>query len=206
MLAGGGTIWFLEMLLVLRSQLRASVGRAGYLGSPSSPACTPQSHHPQGFLPHAYQYGVPMKDTRRWTVLEFLAETPKSAAEKAAVREGPWGKASPGLRSRPPGTPIPLGLTQFDVPVEGEQDVAGLHVPVDDLAAVQVLQGQQQLLASRSDLLLRQPFLQLCRWRKRTSPLTMPPAQHPPQRQGRSTLTHPPSWRCCTSPGLPSTL
>lgn len=114
-----------------------------------------------------------MKDTRRWTVLEFLAETPKSAAEwKAAVEEDPWrGSEHPwGVTPR---------LTQLDVPIQGEEDVASLDVPVDDPAAMQVPQRQQQLLANHLDLLLRQPLLQLCRQRKRTPTANDAPAPAP---------------------------
>lgn len=65
----------------------------------------------------------------------------------------------PGASLCPVGPP---GLTQLDVPIEGEQNVASLDVPVDDAAAVQVLQCQQELPAGASDLLLTQRLLQPC--------------------------------------------
>lgn len=53
-------------------------------------------------------------------------------------------------------------LTQLDVPVLGEEHVACLQVPVDDLLAVEVVEGFQHLAANHLDLGLGQAPVQLC--------------------------------------------
>lgn len=92
---------------------------------------------------------------------------------KIGCGAGSGGWSGSGGRSAT-SLPVPPGLTQLDVPVQGEQHVAGLHVAVDDPAAVQVLQRQQQLPANRPDLLLREAPLPLCRQRKPSPALATP--------------------------------
>lgn len=60
-----------------------------------------------------------------------------------------------------------LNLTQFDVPVQHEEDVAGLQVSVNDLHAVEVVQRLEHLATNHLDLRLCQPTIQLWQERKR---------------------------------------
>lgn len=55
-----------------------------------------------------------------------------------------------------------LALTQLDVSIQGEEDVASLQVSVDDLVVVEVHEGLQCLLTHHSDLGLCKGPLQLC--------------------------------------------
>lgn len=52
-------------------------------------------------------------------------------------------------------------LTQFDVPIQHEEDVSGLQVSVNDLHAVQVDQSFQHLTTHNLNLRLGQPTIQL---------------------------------------------
>ena len=56
-----------------------------------------------------------------------------------------------------------FALTQLDVTVQCEQDVAGLQVSVDDFVVVEVDEGLQGLLTHHPDLRLRQGSLQFYR-------------------------------------------
>ncbi len=50
---------------------------------------------------------------------------------------------------------------QLDAAVAGEEDVAGLQVPVDDAAFVEVDETSAHLTTHVGDLLLRQAFLEV---------------------------------------------
>lgn len=56
-----------------------------------------------------------------------------------------------------------FSLTQLDVTVQREEDVASLQVSVDDVVVVEVDEGQQSLLTHHPDLRLCKGSLQLCR-------------------------------------------
>lgn len=53
-----------------------------------------------------------------------------------------------------------IALTQLDITVQCEEDVAGLQVSVDDFVVVEVDEGLQGLLTHHSDLRLCQGSLQ----------------------------------------------
>lgn len=54
-------------------------------------------------------------------------------------------------------------LTEFDVPILGEEHIACLQVTVDDLFAVEVTESFQHLAANHLNLRFSQAPVQLCR-------------------------------------------
>lgn len=54
-------------------------------------------------------------------------------------------------------------FTQFHFSIQGEKNIPGLQISVDDLVLVEVDQGLQSLPAHHADLRLRQWPLQFCR-------------------------------------------
>ena len=56
-----------------------------------------------------------------------------------------------------------FSLTQLDVTVQCEEDVASLQVSVYDIVVMEVDKGLQSLLTHHPDLRLRQGSLQFCR-------------------------------------------
>lgn len=90
----------------------------------------------------------------------IFCSVPRLPPVSAELKLAPWRQLQPTLVPAV-GMVLLLLLTQLDVPVQHEQDVAGLQVPVDDLDAVQVDQSLQHLAGHHLDLGLRQPTIQL---------------------------------------------
>lgn len=58
-----------------------------------------------------------------------------------------------------------FALTQLDVTVQREEDIACLQVSVDDMVFMEVNEGLQSLFTHDPDLGLRQGSFQFCRGR-----------------------------------------